>query len=173
MTAVSRVAEEDRLPFLRALAYIATVDDSVSIDEKQLVMQYAESWNLDDDAQGGVRDILRSGSDLSLSKLVSQFSEAGTRFLLVQELVRLSHADGTYGNAEKEAVAEIARRMDLDENQLQDVEEWVERGRAWGTEEDDELGPDEEDLENVIDRQEDSEHDLSDIDTDDTDLSDL
>lgn len=172
MSVVSRVKETDRFPFLKALAHIAAIDDSVSLDEKKMVMEFAEAWNLDDQVQEEVQDLLRSGTDLSLDALVEEFSETGTRFLLLQELIRLSHSDGTYGDAEREEIAQIAGRLDLSEKQLREVEMWVERGQAW--ESGDEDGPDTSDLEARLNRDEDSaDHDLSDIPTGDADLSDL
>lgn len=174
LKAVSRVDETDRFPFLKALAHIAAVDDSVDIDEKRMVEQYADAWELGSDTKAEVQDILRTQSSLSLQQLVSEFSESGTRFLLVQELMRLAYADGTYGEAERKEIASIAQRMGMSEDQFREVEKWVGRGQAWGVADDDE-GPGEGDLEDVLDRDDDGddEHDLSDIQTGDSDLSEI
>jgi len=173
MKVVNRVAEADRLPFTKALAYIALADDSVTIDEKQMIRQYADAWNLGDDVRSDLQETLRSGQTASLEALVSEFSESGTRFLLVQELMRLSHADGTYGDAERRETAVIAKRLGMDEDQFREVEKWVGRGQAWrrpGEEGDD---PGEDDLQEVLSQEEDDEYDLSDIETGDADLSDI
>lgn len=176
MKAVSRVAETDRFPFIKALAHIAVADESVSLNEKELVMKYSDAWDLGENAEAEVRDILRSGSGMSLEELVSDFSESGTRHLLVQELMRLSHTDGTYGNAERREIARIARRMGMTEDQFREIEEWMSRGVAWGAAEMDdsvEEGPGTDELKEVMDRDDASEHDLSDIETGDSDLSDI
>jgi uncharacterized tellurite resistance protein B-like protein len=172
MKAVNRVAETDRLPFVKALAHIAVADDSVTLDEKQMVNQYADAWNLADSAQAQVRDILRSGASISLNELVSEFSESGTRFLLMQELMRLSYADGTYGDAERKEIAAIAQRMGMTEDQFREVEKWVGRGQAWDVPAD-EIETDEEDLQRILDREGDDEYDLSDIETGDSELDDI
>ncbi|WP_146109985.1 TerB family tellurite resistance protein [Salinibacter sp. 10B] len=171
MKAVSRVDEADREPFLKALAHIAVADDSVTIDEKEMVEQYAEAWELEDRARSVVKDILEAGSPLDLDHLVSEFSESGTRFLLMQELMRLAYADGTYGDVERRQIAAIAQRMDMTEEQFREVEKWVGRGRAWGDTMED--GPGEEDLKGVLGREEETDYDLSDIETGDSDLSDI
>lgn len=171
MSVVSRVPGPDRIPFLRALAHLAVVDDSVALDEKQMVMEYAETWDLDGSAEAEVRDILRAGNNLSLDSLVAEFSESGTRFLLLQELIRLSYADGTYAETERKEIARIAKRLGLTEEQFLEVEEWVERGQAWEPGQNE--GPDANALEERLDREEESEHDLSDIRTGDADLSDI
>lgn len=174
MKAVSRVDETDREPFLKALAHIAVADESVTIDEKEMVEQYAEAWELGDRARSVVKDILDAGSPLDLDHLVSEFSESGTRFLLMQELMRLAYADGTYGDVERRQIAAIAQKMGMSEEQFREVEKWVGRGRAWGETLDD-GGPDEDDLKGVLEREEDedNDYDLSDIETGGSDLSDL
>jgi len=174
LKAVSRVDETDRVPFLKALAHLAGIDDNVDLNEKQMVEQYAEAWELDASAKSQVKEMLDMKASLSLKQLVSEFSESGTRFLLVQELMRLGYADGEYGEEERKEIASIAQRMGMSEKQFREVEKWVGRGQAWGTADDDD-GPGEEDLKNVLDRDEDEEgdHDLSDIQTGDSDLSEI
>jgi len=172
LKAVSRVDEADRFPFLKALAHLAAVDDSIELDEKKMVEQYAEAWELDASATSQVQDILETKSSLSLDRLTSEFSESGTRFLLVQELMRLGYADGAYDEEERREIASIAQRLGMSENQFREVEKWVGRGQAWGAAE--EEAPGEEDLQQVLDRdQEETEHDLSDIETGDVDLSEI
>jgi len=174
MKVVNRVKKTDRLPFLKALAYIAAVDDSVTINEKQMVADYTEAWDLDEDAQGEVQSILDAQFSVSLDNLAAEFSETGTRFLLMQELMRLSYADGTYGNAERKEIAAIAQRMGMGERQFREVEKWVGRGQAWEEQGEDD-GPGEEQLQAVLGREDDGDdYDLSDIDTsDDSSLDDI
>ena len=171
LKAVSRIPAPDREPFLKALAHIAAVDDSVDLDEKQMVEQYAEAWDLGGKAKAQVEDVLQNESSFTLNHLVSEFSESGTRFLLVQELMRLAYADGTYGEAERKEIAGLAKRLNMSEDEFREVEKWMGRGQAWSRSDDD--GPGQEDLEEVIGRETDSEHDLGDIVTGDTDLEDI
>jgi len=169
----SRVAPTDRLPFLKALAHIAAADDAITLDEKQMVMAYAEAWDLGERRKGEVRDLLSAGTSLSVDALVQEFSESGTRLLLVQELIRLSHADGTYAEAEEAEVARIAEHIGLSEKQLRDLEDWMERGRAWNVAGDEDGGAEVEALKQRLGGDDEHEHDLSDIDTRGADLSDL
>jgi len=173
LKAVSRVAESDRGPFLKALAHIAAVDDSVDLDEKELLKNYTDAWDLGKQQKSEVEQVLESETSFTLNNLVSEFSESGTRFLLVQELMRLAYADGTYGEAERKEIAGIAKRMDMSEEEFREVEKWMGRGQAWGASDADEDGPGEEELEEVLGREDDAEHDLSDIETGETDLSEI
>lgn len=173
MRAVNRVPNPDRLPFTKALAYIALADDSVTIDEKRMVTQYAEAWGLSEGVTADLEDTLRSGTPQSLDALVASFSESGTRFLLVQELMRLSHTDGTYGDAERREIAVIAQRLGMSEEQFREVEKWVGRGRAWEMPGANGETPGHKDLEDVLEGPADTEYDLSDIETRDSDLDDI
>jgi uncharacterized tellurite resistance protein B-like protein len=172
---VNRVHKADRLPFLKALAHIAIVDDNVDLNEKKMVEDYTEAWNLGGSAKEQVREILEADLSLSLNELVEEFSETGTRFLLVQELMRLSYADGTYGDAERKEIAAIAQRMGMDERQFREVEKWVGRGQAWEASADGD-DSDADQLEDVLNRDEEDdedEYDLSDIETGDSSLDDI
>jgi Tellurite resistance protein TerB. len=172
MKAVNRVEETDRLPFLKTLAYIAAADDSVTVDEKEMVDNYTEAWNLDDAAQDQVRDILEPDSSLSLNQLVAEFSESGTRFLLMQELMRLSYADGTYGDVERKEIATIAKRMGMSEAQFREVEKWVGRGQAWEASAGD--GPEDDQFQDAISGEDpENDYELRDIETGGSDLSDI
>lgn len=171
---VNRVEETDRLPFVKALAHIATADDTVDLNEKQMVDDYTDAWDLDEEDSAQVRSILEAEHNVSLDELTASFSESGTRFLLMQELMRLSYADGSYGNAERKEIAAIAQRMGMSERQFREVEKWVGRGQAW---EESSAGDEHEgDLEDVLGNQEeddDDEYDLSDIETGNSDLADI
>jgi uncharacterized tellurite resistance protein B-like protein len=171
LKAVSRVAPADREPFVKALAHIAAADDSVDLDEKKMLERYTDAWDLRGQAKTQVQEVLGQTSSFTLNHLVSEFSESGTRFLLVQELMRLAYADGTYGEAERKEIAGIAQRLGMSEAEFREVEKWMGRGQAWSRAEDE--GPGEDDLEQVLGREEDSEHDLSDIETGDVDLADI
>ena len=173
MRAVTRVPNPDRLPFIKALAYIALADNSVTIDEERMVAQYAEAWGLSEGVTADLEDTLRSGTPQSLDALVASFSESGTRFLLVQELMRLSHTDGTYGDAERREIAVIAQRLGMSEEQFREVEKWVGRGRAWKMPGENGKAPGQKDLEDVLEGHSEPEYDLSDIETRDSDLEDI
>jgi len=174
---VNRVEETDRLPFLKALAHIAIVDDNVDLNEKKMVQDYTEAWDLGASAKEQVREILDADLSLSLNELVAEFSETGTRFLLVQELMRLSYADGTYGDAERKEIAAIAQRMGMDERQFREVEKWVGRGQAWEASSDDADESHDDQLEELVNRDDEEgdgdEYDLSDIETDGSSLDDI
>jgi uncharacterized tellurite resistance protein B-like protein len=174
---VNRVEETDRLPFLKALAHIAIVDDNVDLNEKKMVEDYTEAWDLGASAKEQVREILDADLSLSLNELVAEFSETGTRFLLVQELMRLSYADGTYGDAERKEIAAIAQKMGMDERQFREVEKWVGRGQAWEASSDDEDESHDDQLEELLNRDDEEEdgdeYDLSDIETGDSSLDEI
>lgn len=174
LKAVSRVAETDRFPFVKALAHIAIADDSVTLDEKEMLNQYVDAWDLGQGETSEIREILETESTQTLDVLVSEFSESGTRFLLLQELMRLAYVDGTYGDVERRHIATIAEKMNMTKDQFREVEKWVERGQAWGAPGDEE-GPGKADLEEVLneDNAQESDYDLSDIDTGELDLSDI
>lgn len=173
---VNRVEDTDRMPFVKALAHIATADNSVDLDEKEMVQNYTNAWTLSENEKAQVQSILDADQKLSVNKLTAEFSESGTRFLLIQELMRLSHADGTYGNAERKEIAAIAQRMGMGEQRFREVEKWVGRGQAYEEHEFEEENGEGDALEDAIkdeDRDDEDDYDLSDIKTADSDLDEI
>jgi len=171
LAVISRVAHEDRIPFVKALAGLAAIDDEVTLDEKKAVMSFAKAWDLSDAAIGETRDILRQGDAISLSTLIAEFNQPNTPYLLLEELIRLSHADGTYGKAEQSEIRRIAESVGLGDA-LDDVEQFVERGLVWGSTEADDDGRDHDALQEVLNRKDDNgDYSLDDIPT--ADASDL
>jgi uncharacterized tellurite resistance protein B-like protein len=171
LAVVSRIAPSDRLPFVKALAHLAAVDDEVTLDEKKAVMSFAEAWDMDDDEIGEARDILRSAAPSSMSDLVAEFSEPNTPFLLLQELVRLSLADGSYADVERREIRQLAAALGLSDRVLEEIETWVKRGSVWGLGGEDETGddaPGPDSLAEILDRHDDepeADYDLDDIPT--------
>ncbi len=160
LAVVERVAESDRIPFVKALAYIAAADDDVTVDETEMVKEYAKAWRLGQGTANEVKAILRSGSNNSLDALVAEFTEPSTPFLLMQELVRLSHADGDYAEVEHEEIVSIAKGLGLTSERVAEIEAWVERGLVWGTSPDLDDMPGQDELKRRIDAM-DEKYDLA------------
>jgi uncharacterized tellurite resistance protein B-like protein len=130
--AVSDIPPEDRTPFVKALALLAAADDSVTIDEKQAVKSFADAWDLGDDAQQDMRALLRQGTtDETVEEVAGAFTNTKTRYLLIQELVRLSHLDASYGEEERALVRQVAEKLHMSDERIEEIEDWIERGLAW------------------------------------------
>jgi hypothetical protein len=87
--------------------------------------------------------------------------------------MRLSHADGTYGDAERREIAVLAQRLGMSEEQFREVEKWVGRGQAWDMPGEQGEASGEKDLEDVLADDAETDYDLSDIETGDSDLDDI
>jgi uncharacterized tellurite resistance protein B-like protein len=134
---LARVPENDRVAFTKALAHIAAADDEVTIDEREAVMHFADTWQLSESEKSQVQSVLQQDAGTSLDDLMREFSEASTSFLLMQEIVRLSHADGDYAEVERNEVLSIAESMEIPRERVAEIEAWVERGLVWGFPDDD------------------------------------
>ena len=122
LAVISRIAPPDRLPFVKALAHLAAVDDEVTLDEKKAVMRLTEAWDMEEAEVGQVRDILRSTAPSALADMVKEFTEPNTPFLLLQELIRLSHADGSYADVEQREIHRLADALGVSQDVLQEME---------------------------------------------------
>jgi uncharacterized tellurite resistance protein B-like protein len=164
LAVLSRVPEADRSRFVQALSHLAAVDDDVSVEEKEMLAGVAEAWDLDDGETSSFRTALQEPPSAGLEEHVEAFTESYTPFLLLQELVRLSLADGTYARVEQDAVRTVADRLGFASEVLEEIEVWVERGTVWRGAQGGESSADA--LSDILNREEDTgEYDLSDIPT--------
>jgi uncharacterized tellurite resistance protein B-like protein len=120
---------EDRLPFLKFMAYIAQVDNEVSIEEKQAIDGVIFAWHLDEKAVMDIYDVLERGS--SVKNFISEFKNKRSYYFLLQELITLAHLDGNYDKSEQKAVREIAALCAISKSRVEQIESWVKEGMAW------------------------------------------
>jgi uncharacterized tellurite resistance protein B-like protein len=171
---LSNVDPSDRHAFVQALAHVAALDGSVHVDEEDAVNDLLDSWDLSRTQRSEIERIMANPGDQSIENLTATFDDSNTKFLLVQELVRLALADGTYDEDERDGIARIADRIDLPAEQFKEIEEWAERGSVWRRGSVDEADTDR--LDDVVNGGSGGDADdfnLDDIDTTGSDLDDI
>lgn len=123
------VPVEDRVPFVKFMAYIAQVDSAVTPEEKQVIDNVLMAWNLSEDIVREVYDVLENGADLEA--LCGQFKNRKSGYLLVQELITLAILDGCYDETERSAVIKIATCLGVSRSRMEELEQWVRDGVEW------------------------------------------
>ncbi len=107
---------------LDLLVYMAKADGTVEDAERHLVQQYARMADIDTTAPR---------SNRTLEELLSFFDSAESRVVVLQYLLRLSHSDGYFADAERSAIVEVSAIMGVPMRLLERIEEWVVEGLRW------------------------------------------
>lgn len=122
------VPEQDRAPFLKAMAHVAAADSDPT-EQRGGILDVAHRWGLAPDVIDDVERAL-SGEG-SLEDDFGSFSDPRTPYILLQELVTLAYLDGRYLEPEKAAVRGIASRLGVSEQRVEDLEAWAQQGVEW------------------------------------------
>ncbi|MFW5966155.1 MAG: TerB family tellurite resistance protein [Persicimonas sp.] len=116
---------DEKEALLRLVGHLATADREVSPQERKFVSNLAHDLNVS--AQG----VFEGLDETSLEQLCEQFERDSARKLAIVQLVDLGLADNEYFAEEKAGVREVAERMGISEEEVERIERWVSKGRAW------------------------------------------
>ena len=123
------IPEEDRLVFVKIMAYIAQIDNKTSLEEKHVIDDMIFTWRINEQGINDIYEILEKGTDLEI--LLSSIQNKKTGYLLIQELVTLASIDNNYDNIEKEAISKIASKLAISSTRVKSIEQWVSEGINW------------------------------------------
>ena len=123
------VPEEDRAAFAKIMAYLAQIDQEVTLEEKQAIDDMIYAWRLDENSIFEIYEILEKGA--SIESLLGQLKNKKSKYLLIQELITLSNIDGNYGKNEKAAIDKIASELHVSNKRVKELEQWVSDGMKW------------------------------------------
>jgi tellurite resistance protein len=123
------VPKEDQLAFAKVMAYMVQVDNKVTLEEKHVIDDMVFNWQIDERGINEIYEIMENGA--SIDFLIQNFKNSKTKYMLIQELITLANIDGSYDEKEKKAVLEIASDLNVSENRVKDIEQWVYDGINW------------------------------------------
>jgi uncharacterized tellurite resistance protein B-like protein len=120
---------EDRVAFLKIMAFIAAADSEISGEEHDTIMAVIDAWDLSDEEANSVYSVPEAVEDLG--PLLRELQNARTPYLLIQELLTLAYLDGHYGAEEREAIRQIAAKLGVSRERVSDLDAWVQDGISW------------------------------------------
>jgi uncharacterized tellurite resistance protein B-like protein len=122
------LSNDEKEALLKLVGFMATSDQEVAPEERRFVLNLAHELNV---SYEGVFDGLNGENVEALCKPFGR--ESAKRVALV-ELIDLALADQEYFAEEKDAVRTVAEAMGVSEDDVEAIEDWVERGQKWHAE---------------------------------------
>lgn len=119
---LDRLSRNEQRALLELLVHLAKSDGKIEEAEREILEMYAD---LVDVAPSEIE------GDYSLEDLVPQFESPASRVIALQELFRLSHLDGWFGESEQSEILEVGAMMGVPMELLQKIELWVLDGLNW------------------------------------------
>ncbi|MCH1461416.1 MAG: TerB family tellurite resistance protein [Candidatus Poseidonia sp.] len=128
---VHKLPRQERFAYARLLAYMARIDNELTIDEMAMFEQRLGTALLSPDQRELIRDALRNPP--TLEDCLSELSgEAGR--LALRDAVMMAAADGNVDEDERDALEDISEHLGLREDAVDQLLQWTVKGYRWMTE---------------------------------------
>ena len=124
--------QNERFAYAKLLAFIAKIDNDVTVDEMAMFEQRMGTALLSPNQRAAIRDYLQSPPTLSecLEDLkISSDGKAGK--LALRDAIMMSAADGTVDEEEFDVLLKIAAGLGMEESVVDDLLDWVMDGYDW------------------------------------------
>ena len=121
-----------RFAYAKLLAFIAKIDNDVTVDEMAMFEQRMGTALLSPNQRAAIRDYLQNPPTLSecLEDLkISSDGKAGK--LALRDAIMMSAADGTVDEDEFEVLLKFATGLGMEESVVDDLLDWVMDGYDW------------------------------------------
>ena len=125
---IHKLSREERFSYARLLAFMARVDNELTVDEMAMFEQRLGTALLSPNQRDLIRQALKSPPPLD--ECLAGLSEEAGR-LALRDAILMAAADGTVDDDEKEVLTEITAHLGLPEEALERLLKWTVDGYAW------------------------------------------
>lgn len=125
---IHKLSREERFSYARLLAFIARIDNELTVDEMAMFEQRLGTALLSPNQRELIRQALKSPPPLD-ECLAGLSDEAGR--LALRDAVLMAAADGTVDDDEKEVLTEIIAHLGLPDGALERLLKWTVEGYNW------------------------------------------
>ncbi len=124
--------QNERFAYAKLLAFIAKIDNDVTVDEMAMFEQRMGTALLSPNQRAAIRDYLQNPPTLAecLEDLkISSDGKAGK--LALRDAIMMSAADGTVDEEEFDVLLQIASGLGMEDSVVDDLLDWVMDGYDW------------------------------------------
>ena len=125
---IHKLSREERFSYARLLAFIARIDNELTVDEMAMFEQRLGTALLSPNQRELIRQALKAPPPLD-ECLAGLSDEAGR--LALRDAVLMAAADGTVDDDEKEVLSEIIAHLGLPDGALERLLKWTVEGYNW------------------------------------------
>jgi len=125
---VHKLPREERFAYARLLAFMARIDNELTVDEMAMFEQRLGTALLSPNQREMIRDALKNPPTLE-ECLEDLNGEAGR--LALRDAVMMAAADGTVDEDERDALEDISEHLGLKEDAVDLLLQWTVKGYKW------------------------------------------
>ena len=125
---IHKLSREERFSYARLLAFMARVDNELTVDEMAMFEQRLGTALLSPGQRELIRQALKTPPPLD--ECLAGLSEEAGR-LALRDAILMAAADGTVDDDEKDVLIEIIAHLGLREEALDRLLKWTVEGYSW------------------------------------------
>ena len=123
-----QLPRDERFAYARLLAYMARIDDEITVDELAMFEQRIGTALLSPNQREELRLALKNPPTLE-ECLAGLGAESGR--LALRDAMLMATADGSIDGDEYDVLKEISEHLGLTENAVDELIEWAKKGYRW------------------------------------------
>ena len=112
---------EERVAYVEALMYIATVDETINEEELNYFDQVGQLYCIESKELDSIKKNIIN-KEKSIEDILKPIKNRSTKLSLLYELVALCYVDESYDVLEKHGMKRICAILDVEEEKLQEIE---------------------------------------------------
>ena len=116
---------EEKINFIKALVYIATLDNGITGEEKEYISQITKLYGIPENRIDGIYDDIIKTKDLT--SVLSLITDRKTKLLFINELIALCYADNKYSQKEREGIYTISKILKIEQPKVIAIENLMEK----------------------------------------------
>ncbi len=128
MEYLTKLNEDQRIAFMKALARLANADGKLEDDEKEFIREAAKIYGV---PEGRLEEILKQGTDDEVVEAVKIIDNRRAALELVKEMCILAHADDELSDSETLLIGRIGQAMGVELEKIEQISQWVIDRLIW------------------------------------------
>lgn len=116
--------EKEKLAYLKALLYIATIDEDFDSEEEEHVINIGNIYGISKDSINELISSIENRKE-SLEDILSEIKERKSKLSLLYELIYLCYVDGNYSDKEKLGIKNITKTLNIEDEKIEEIESLV------------------------------------------------
>lgn len=122
MEHLTKLNEDQRIAFMKALARLARADGKLDDSEKEFICEVAKVYGVPAER---VQEILQFSNDDEVVESVKQITNRKAALELVKEMCILAHADNELSESETLLIGKVGQAMGIELEKIEQISQWV------------------------------------------------
>lgn len=123
--------EEEKTAYLAAVASMATPEDTATPEEEEFLADLCDEAGLTEADKQAVIDEAKSPTNDGFKQYMSSLKNSGLKYPFIVDVISFAKADGHYSKEEEQRILQMARQLDVNEEQYQALYEYVDQAEKF------------------------------------------